>query len=491
MPASKVQTAAEVLEWPQLRERGFFTALSVGDGDATVLAPSMPWRPARQAQLLDVRRSPSPGADSHTVVDTWPEREQRVDLDAPALAPWDGLRLVDLTWVWAGPYSAMQFAHLGGDVIKFEWERRIDVTRILNPFAQQIRGINRSGYFNMYSQGKRSISLDITGAEGRALLKRTIATADAVMDNMRPGALARMGLGPEVLAEVSPSLVAVGMSGFGDNGPERDRMAYGAVIDSLCGASTSNGRPGGGRTFFPMSMPDPGAGIHAAIATAAAVYRARQTGEGDRIEISMTEATIAAFPWAVLIESSGNGPVVNVGNRDELMSPHGVFRCSPGSATGAPEWLAILARDDAGFAAICRAMGQPSLATEPRFVTLEARQANEDELETLVSTWTLSTSRADAVAALRAEGAVCEPLADVEDVVTSPVLAARGSFASHEHPEIGAIPVPGPAWVTSRSPMRPWAAAPCLGEHTEEVLAEVVGLSPAEIADLRARGLLG
>lgn len=496
VPASKVHTATDVLSWPQLRERGFLTPLCVGNGDATVLAPSMPWRTARQGALVGTRRAPSPGADADAVPETWTVRPQHVDPDAPALAPWDGLRLIDLTWVWAGPYSAMQFAHLGGDVVKFEWEQRIDVTRILNPFAEQIRGINRSGYFNMYSQGKRSISLDITGAEGRSLLKRTIATADAVMDNMRPGALARMGLGPDELAELSPSLVAVGMSGFGESGPERDRMAYGAVIDSLCGTSTSNGRPGGGRTFFPMSMPDPGAGIHAAIATAAAVYRARRTGEGDRIEVSMTEATIAAFPWAVLIESSGNGPVVNVGNRDELMSPHGTFLCAevPGSAVSAAghrEWLAILARDDAGFAAICRAMGEPDLVSDPRFATLDARKANEDELESLVGAWTRSVSRAEAVAALRAEGAVCEPLADVEDVVTSPVLAARGSFASHEHPEVGTIPVPGPAWITSRSPMQPRAAAPCLGQHTEEVLADLVGLSPGEIADLRARGLLG
>ena len=137
------------------------------------------------------------------------------------------------------------------------------------------------------------------------------------------------------------------MSGFGESGPARDRMAYGAVIDALCGAAAANGTPGGGPTFFPMSMPDPCAGIHAAIAASAAMYRAAQTGRGDRIEMSMIESTISAFPWPVLIEAAGRGPVVNVGNRDDLASPHGTFRCA-----GERQWLAVVVFDDDEFRAL-------------------------------------------------------------------------------------------------------------------------------------------
>jgi len=361
---------------------------------------------------------------------------------------------------------------------------RLDVTRVLGPWADGEAGVDRSGYFNQYNQGKRSVTIDVKDPRGLDLLRRTIATADLVIDNMRPGALARMGLPDDELRRLNPRLVVVAMSGFGETGPERDRMAYGSIIDALSGVAASNGLPGDGPTDFPMSLPDPCAGIHAAIAGTAALYKMRTTGVGDRIEVSMLGASLAAFPWPVLIEASGNGPVVAVGNRDEAMSPHGVFACS-----GADEFVAIAVRDDAEFAALATAIGA-DLAGDPRFATLAVRRRHEDELEAIVGGWTGARPRDEAARALRAAGVLVEPVARMGEVASSEVLHRRAFFSLAEHPVVGTRPVPGPSWVASRSPMRATTAAPCLGQHTTEVLRGVLGLTDDEVADLDAAGLL-
>jgi benzylsuccinate CoA-transferase BbsF subunit len=435
------------------------------------------------------RVSPALGGHTAEVFAEWEPRPV-VELpsgdDAAGPAPLAGLRVVDMTWVWAGPFAATQFAHLGADVIKFETTSRIDVTRRLGPFADGEIGIDRSGYFNQYNQGKRSVVIDVKHPRGLAMLKDVVATADLIIDNMRPGSLARMGLDMAELRRLNPKIVAVAMSGFGEDGPERDRMAYGSIIDALSGVAAANGAPGGGPTDFPMSLPDPAAGIHAAIAATAALYRARRAGVGERVEVAMLEATLSAFPWPVLIEASGSGPVVCAGNRDEAMSPHGTFRC----AGGPDEWVAIAVPDDAAFVAFAAAIGSPALAADGRFATLAARRANEDALEAIVGAWTATRTRADAAAAFAGGPVLAEPVRTMDEVVASPALSARGFLQHTVHRELGARPLPGPPWTTTRSPMRATTAAPCFGEHTREVLAEVLRLSDEEIDALDAAGLL-
>ena len=362
--AARVQTASDLLAWPHLRARDYFTPIEL-PGGVSFEAPTPPWRYAGTPRPAR-RVSPVLGAHTAEVLAEWlvdmctgrltPAATTRVQV-APApsgVAPLAGLRAVDMTWVWAGPFAAMQFAHLGADVVKFESTSRVDVTRRLGPFADGEVDIDRSGYFNQYNQGKRSVVLDVKQPQGLALLKEIVASADLIIDNMRPGSLARLGLDMDTLRTLNPNIVAVAMSGFGEDGPERDRMAYGSIIDALSGVAASNGPPGGGPTDFPMSLPDPAAGIHAAIAAVAALYRVRCGGPGERVEVAMLEATLSAFPWPVLIEASGNGPVVCVGNRDETMSPHGTFRCA-----GDDAWVAIAVPDDAAFARLAAVVGIP------------------------------------------------------------------------------------------------------------------------------------
>jgi crotonobetainyl-CoA:carnitine CoA-transferase CaiB-like acyl-CoA transferase len=262
-------------------------------------------------------------------------------------------------------------------------------------------------------------------------------------------------------------------------------MAYGSIIDALSGVAASNGAPGRGPTDFPMSLPDPAAGIHAAIAATAALYRVRCGGPGERVEVSMLEATLSAFPWPVLIEASGAGPVVCVGNRDEAMSPHGTFRCA-----GDDEWVAIAVGGDDAFARLAAVIGRPDLAADVRFATLAARRMHEDELEELVGRWTAERTRQQAVAALRDAGITAEAVHTMDEVATSAPLNARGFLVQAPHRKLGVRPLPGPAWTASRSPMCAATAAPCFGEHTRDVLAEVVGLGEAELDALDGQGLL-
>ncbi|MFT3855212.1 MAG: CoA transferase [Ilumatobacteraceae bacterium] len=492
--ATRVQTATDLLAWPHLRARGYFTPIELGGAPGVSFeAPTPPWRYASTPRPAR-RVSPALGAHTAEVLAEWqpatvgdagartltPARTTRVSTGRDdSSAPLAGLRVVDMTWVWAGPFAGMQFAHLGADVVKLESTSRVDVTRRLGPFADGEIDIDRSGYFNQYNQGKRSVVLDVKRPDELALLKRIIATADLVIDNMRPGSLARMGLDMDTLRSLNPRIVAVAMSGFGEDGPERDRMAYGSIIDALSGVCASNGPPGGGPTDFPMSLPDPAAGIHAAIAGVAALYRVRRGGPGERVEAAMLEATLSAFPWPVLIEASGNGPVVCVGNRDEAMSPHGTFRCA-----GDDDWVAIAVVDDAAFARLAAAIGRPELSADERFATLAGRKANEDVLEAIVGTWTAVRTRTEAAAVLARAGVVAEPVRTMAEVAESPELAARSFLSSTVHRQLGNRPLPGPAWTASRSPMRAATAAPCFGEHTREVLAEIVGLDDAALDDL-------
>ena len=468
--AAPIHSAADILAWDHLAARRFFEPVTVADGcyRADVPMPTPAWR-LRDTPLVP-RGCPPVLGEAGSAAPVWPSRSPQpattTDEGGAVPAPLAGVKVVDLTWVWAGPYAAMQLAHLGAEVVKVESAERLDVTRVLGPWADGEMGADRSGYYNQYNQGKQSVVLDLKQQRGRELLGGLLAQADIVIDNMRAGALDRMGFSYETLRELNPRIVAVSMTGFGESGPERDRMAYGSLIDALSGVASTNGAVGGGPTDFPMSLPDPCAGIHTAIATVAALYRARATGVGTRVETSMLEASVAAFPWPVLYQAvEGHGAPVD-GNRDEQRAPHDVYRCQ-----GHYEWVAIAVEDDRQFAALAAAIGQPALATDARFATLPARRLHADELDGRLSAWSADLHAGEAAALLRAAGVPAERVAHINDLFQSAPLLERGFFTALPHDAVGTKLLPGVAWRTSRSPMVAATAAPCLGAHTESVLA--------------------
>ncbi len=481
VPACRVHSPADVLAWEQMRVRHSFRELQLGAA-ASVTAPASPIR-IRGIDPASSLPVPTIGQDTGTI--EWSPRPAVV-ADARADAPLAGLRVIDMTWVWAGPFGAMQLAHLGADVIKIESHSRVDVTRRLGPFVDQVPGIDRSGYFNQFNQGKRSVCLDPTTVEGKELLARLLARADVVIDNMRAGALARMGFDDDRLRQLNPDIVAVAMTGYGETGPEKDKLAYGSLIDALAGVTAATGPVDGTATEVPMSLPDPSAGLHAALGTVAALYRLRTRGVGADMECTMVESWMSALPWGILTTSAEGRPPRLIGTRDDRMSPHGAF-----PADGPYTWVAIAVADDDEFARLAAAIGRPELAADPRFASLAARQANEDALEEIVARWTITRDRDAAVAALVAAGVTAAPVRSMDEVAASAHLHERGFFVELDHPEAGRRPVGGPPWHATRTPMRPVRPAPLLGEHTVEVLREVLDMGDDEIADLTARGVVG
>src|SRR5215470_5880420 len=221
-------------------------------------------------------------------------------------APLEGIRVADFTWVWAGPFCTLQLAHLGAEVIRVESATRLCVTRLLPPFGDFKPGPNRSGYFNQYNQGKKSLALDLKQPEALAVAKRLCAASDVVVENFASGVMDRMGLGYEVLRALKPDLVMIALSGYGATGPDADKVSYGPAQVPLSGMSSVTGY----RDFPPMhvgiSYGDPTGGLHGAVAVLAALMHRARTGEGQYIDLSQWETSIAVLPDA-LIEHTMNG----------------------------------------------------------------------------------------------------------------------------------------------------------------------------------------
>jgi crotonobetainyl-CoA:carnitine CoA-transferase CaiB-like acyl-CoA transferase len=411
-----------------------------------------------------------------------PER----DAQGPAsAAPLAGVRVADFTWVWAGPHCTLQLAHLGAEVIRVETATRICVTRMLPPFADFEPGPDRSGYFNQYNQGKKSLALDLKKPEALEVATRLCAASDVVVENFASGVMERMGLGYDVLRAQRPDLIMIALSGYGAAGPDRDKVSYGPAQVPLSGMSSVTGYRGFPPMHVGISYGDPTGGLHGAVAVLAALMHRARTGEGQYIDLSQWETSVAVLGEAVLAETLGGGAPVRDGNRDPDMAPHGVF-----PAGGDDRWLAIAVEDDEAWRRFAVCIDRQDLADDPSFATLAARKRNEDALEEIVAAWTATRSPDEATAALQAAGIPAHASARNQDLAESPHLRARGYFVEHEHPVVGRRLHAGVPWRMSASDSRVRAAAPCLGADTDQVLRDVCDYDDAAIARLRAADVL-
>jgi benzylsuccinate CoA-transferase BbsF subunit len=400
-------------------------------------------------------------------------------------APLEGVRVADFTWVWAGPFCTLQLAHLGAEVIRVESATRLCVTRLLPPFKGFEPGPNRSGYFNQYNQGKRSITLDLKRPEAIEVAKRLCAASDIVVENFAAGVMDRMGLGYDVLRTLRPDVVMIALSGYGATGPDRDKVSYGPAQVPLSGLSSVTGYRGHPPMHVGISYGDPTGGLHGAVAVLAALLHRARTGLGQYIDLSQWETTMAVLPEAIVDYTMNGQAPPREGNRDPHMAPHGVFR-----AAGDDRWLAITIEDDAAWRRFAGVIGRPELAEEARFATLTARKRHEDELEELVTVWTATQEAEAAVATLQDAGIPAFVAATNRDVAEDPHLAARGFHVTLPHPEVGEMMHLGVPWRMSRSDSRVRRAAPILGQDTDDVLRDVCGYGADDIERLRAAGVL-
>ena len=476
-----IMTYAQLAASEHLRARRFFTTVDYPDiGQVEHLATPVLGNAGRPTIR---RRAPRLGEHDNDIRTT--PRSATPPGDGYTRLPLAGIRVVDLTWVWAGTFGAMNLAHLGAEVIRFESAERPDLYRRARISAPEAGAdLDSSGMFNQWNQGKKSVGVDLTQPRGIELVKRFVAISDVVMQNFATGVMERLGLGYEVLREVNPRIILASISGYGQSGPYRNYMGYGPATSPLTGVSSVTGYVGGGPEEVGVSMPDPNAGITAAYAVVSALAKRDASGVGDHLDVSLVEAS-AAFGLEAWMQHALNGTQpARAGNRDPAMSPHGCFPCQ-----GEDEWVAIACAADDEWRRLAGLI-DVSLLNDARFATCEARKANEDALEIIVSAWTRQRDRWHVTAQLQGVGIAAFPTFTCRDIVEDPHLNARGYIERLAHPKVGARAHTGIPWRLSRRPNGVRSAAPCLGADTHEMLRDLLGFRESEIAELCARGVV-
>jgi crotonobetainyl-CoA:carnitine CoA-transferase CaiB-like acyl-CoA transferase len=401
--------------------------------------------------------------------------------------PLHSVRVLDLTMAWAGPYATALLADMGAEVIKVEAVRNWDFIRSFTGQPPTVERVwDKSPYFNHLNRNKYGCALDLSQPRGHDLFLRLVEVADVVMENFRAEVMDNLGLSYDALARANPEVIVVSMPGHGKTGPERDFIAYGTNAEQLSGFCHLTGYADGPPQKTGISYGDPIAGIAAAGAVALALWDRRRTGRGQYIEVAQRENLINVIgEYIVGYSMSGREPSRS-GNRHSSMAPHGCYPCA-----GNDQWVAIACEDDAQFAALCGAMGQPELATDERFADVVSRYQNQDTLDGLISDWARGRTKEEATKVLQAVGVPASPVLSVPEVFADPHLRARGFYESVSHSVAGVWEVEGPHWRLSESPGHVRLPAPAFGEHNSYVLGELLGLSAEEMAALEREGVTG
>jgi crotonobetainyl-CoA:carnitine CoA-transferase CaiB-like acyl-CoA transferase len=389
--------------------------------------------------------------------------------------PLDGIRVVDLSRVLAGPYCTMMLADLGADVVKLERPGDGDETRAWGPPYAGDGDV--AAYFLSVNRSKRSVAVDLKHPRGRGLVLDLCAQADVVLENFRPGAAERLGLDVASVRGRNPGVVYCSITGFGRHGA-RDRSGYDFVVQAESGLMAVTGEPDGPPTKAGVALVDVVTGLHAAVAILAALHRRTATGEGEQIEVSLLDSAFSA-----LVNVGQNALVTGVepgrfGNAHPSIAPYQPFRAADG-------WIAVAAANDGLFARLCDAVQRPELATDERFATNAARVRNRAELVPLLEEKFALRSADDWAAALDAAGV---PAGKIRGVLES-LRAAAPATVRVAHPTAGELELVAPPFMLESARLREAAAPPLLGQHTREVLEEV-GLSADDIASLAAEGVV-
>ena len=404
-----------------------------------------------------------------------------------ARLPLAGVRITDFTWIGAGSYATKILADFGAEVIKVESSRRIDSLRMAAPYKDRIKGVNRSGYFADRNTSKRSIAIDMKHPKAPDLATRLVAQSDIVANNFTPGVMERFGLGYDAVRRVKPDIIYLSMSMQGSSGPEHTYLGYGSSMAALTGLHHLTGLPGrepaGTGTNFPDHIPNP---CHAAFAVMTALRHRRRTGEGQYIDIAQTEPTIALL-GPTLLDLTVNGRVQQPnGNEHAWAAPHGVYPCK-----GDDRWIAIAVMNDDQWAGLADVLGASGWAGEEALRHGDARYARRRQLDVDLATATAQWVAEDLMQALQARGVPAGVVQTAADVVDrDPQLKHRGHWIKLRHPEMGETIYNAAPMRFSRIPVELKRPAPLLGEHTDEICREWLGLSEDETRRLKEEGVL-
>ncbi len=389
----------------------------------------------------------------------------------------NGIRVLDVTQVMAGPYCAMLLCDLGADVIKVEVPPGGDASRRM----AGARGSD-SPAFNAVNRGKRSIVVDMKTAAGREIVLRLAGGADVLIENARPGVMARRGLGYDDLKAANPALIYASISGYGQTGPHGARGGFDLVAQGVSGIMSVTGEPGGAPVKAGIPLTDLGAGLFAASGILAALHYRTRTGEGQHVDTSLVEAGVALSVWeATEYFSSGRAPQP-MGSAHRMSAPYQAVACADGYVT-------IGAANDRLFERLCRLLGHPEWTSDPDYADDTARVANRQALAELIEVVTRTRARAHWLALFEEHGVPCGPINTYAEVFQDEQISARDMVLETDHPTLGRLRTLGSPLKMSRTPPRPGRPAPLLGQHTDEVLREA-GYAPGDLTALRTAGVI-
>lgn len=399
--------------------------------------------------------------------------EARDDLTGPL----SGVKVLEVTSTWAGPMCGVVLADLGADVVKVEIPTG-DVARFIIPIPDsEISVMNAT-----VNRNKRSLAIDMTTPEGKQVLLGLAAQSDIVLENFKTGVLARHGLGYDDVRAVKPDVIYVSVTGWGQFGPDHEAAGYDPLAQATSGYMTVNGSPEGPATKSATFLADDLGGLHAAIGAIAALRHRDQTGEGQYVDIALLDAMLYQTDGMPTLGALGVQPA-RWGNEFGFAVPASVYDCADG-----PVYAGVLL--DAHWKKLAVILGQPELADHEDFATSAGRAANREVCNMLLSTWLAERTRDEAIEVLREAGLAVARVQSFEEVVNDPHVQERDMLQNVTHHDGTTVPIVGPSWKFSRTPVRIRTPAAALGEHNDQILTEL-GLTEEQIAGLRKAGILG
>ena len=389
----------------------------------------------------------------------------RADGGGPKPALW-GVRVLDFTNLLAGPFPSLLLALLGAEVIKIESRAQLDAAR-RPPYAYD--DPDYSPVFNAINLNKLSVQLNLKQPQALRMVETLVSISDAVVENMRPGVMERVGLGYARLSRINPTLVYASISGAGSAGPESGYPGYAPAFNALSGLGHLTGHPDGPPAELHDSI-DCRVGSTAAFALLGGLFHRLRTGRGQHIDLSSREAIIMSTGEA-LLDYDMNGRIAGrQGNRSGEMAPHGCYRCQ-----GDDQWVTIAVADDGEWQALCLAAGHPEWARDPRFASASLRHDNRDALDRTIQEWTQDHTAEQVARSLQSAGVAAEASMGRLDLEEDGHLKARGFWQDVTHPVMGDQKVQGPPWRFSETPAGVNSPGPLLGQHNRYVVQELLG----------------
>lgn len=401
-------------------------------------------------------------------------------------APLKGIRVLDLSRVLAGPWCTQMLADLGADVIKVEKPGEGDDTRGWGPpFITEADGERGdAAYFLSANRGKRSVAIDIARPEGQELIRRIAAVSDVLVENFKLGGLKKYGLDYDSLRKINPRLIYCSITGFGQQGPYAARAGYDFMIQGMSGLMSITGEPQGDPMKVGVAFADIFTGLHAVIGITSALHHRERTGEGQFLDLALLDSQVAVLANQSSNYLVGGKAPGRLGNAHPNIVPYQTFETKDG-------YMIVAVGNDRQFTEYCRIIGLPQLSGDPRFAANRGRVENRESLIPLLRPAMKAKMTAEWVAAFESVAVPCGPINTIAQMFEDPQVIARGLQMALQRDDGTSIPSVANPIRFSSSPVSYERAPPKLGQHTEEVLREVLDVSEAEIADLRKAAAIG